>query len=119
MSLQLTQPLHIDLGLQTMQLVLRMHNQRHNFCTSKVGLATKLVLTRSTNLDLSQSHNFESQKTHASSCVHQVVRETRAMESNKMSPLLPVHSFRPYRGTSVALSKVSQKHLYRMREASS
>lgn len=102
-----------------MQLVLRVHNQWHNLCTPKVGLATELVRTRSTDSNFSQGHTLKSQRTHASSCVHQMVRETRAMESNQMPPLLPVHSCRPCRGTSVALSNLPQKHLYRMREASS
>lgn len=119
LSLQLTRPFCIELGLQPMQLVLRMYNQWHNFCAPKVRLAARLVFTRSTHFDTSEKHTLKSQKTHASSCIHQMVREAAAMESNKMSPLLPIHSLRPCRGKSIALSDLPQKYLYRMREAGS
>jgi hypothetical protein len=86
----------------------------------KIRLATKLVRTRYSHSDILEEHTPKSQQTHTSQRIHEMVRKTRTMESNQMSPLLSLDPFRPYhRSKDIGLSNMSQKHLSRVFEISS
>jgi hypothetical protein len=115
-----TRSIHLTMGLRTVQLVFRMHNLRHNLLTPKIRLATKLVRTRYSHSNLTQEHTPKSQQNNTSSCIHEMVRKTRTMESNQMPALLSLDPLRPHhRSKGIGLSNLPQKHLSRVFKISS